>query len=89
MIICTGGSGFLGSHLCDRLLKDGNYVICLDNFYTGHQANIEHLSSNKYFEVIEHDVTNPIKIDVDEIYNFAMIMYTNQRVVVICARGAR
>ncbi len=70
-ILVTGGAGFLGSHLCERLLNEGNEVICLDNFFTGDKKNIEHLLSNHYFEVIRHDVTFPISLEVDEIYNLA------------------
>ena len=70
-ILVTGGAGFLGSHLCDRLLKDGHEVICLDNFFTGNKRNIVHLTNNPYFEVIRHDITMPFFIEVDEIYNLA------------------
>ena len=70
-IIVTGGAGFLGSHLCERLLKEGNYVISIDNFFTGSKENIEHLLDNKNFETIRHDITEPIHIECDEIYNFA------------------
>ncbi|PNX50668.1 MAG: NAD-dependent dehydratase [Thermoplasmata archaeon M9B2D] len=70
-ILVTGGAGFLGSHLCERLLKEGNEVICVDNFFTGDKKNIEHLMSDPYFEVIRHDVTFPLYIEVDEIYNLA------------------
>jgi UDP-glucuronate decarboxylase len=67
----TGGAGFLGSNLCERLLKDGHEVICLDNFFTGHKENIIHLMDNPYFELVRHDVTMPYFIEVDEIYNLA------------------
>lgn len=70
-IMITGGAGFIGSHLCNRLLQEGNEVICVDNFYTGSKRNIEHLLSNPYFEVIRHDVTFPLYTEVDEIYNLA------------------
>jgi len=70
-ILVTGGAGFLGSHLCERLLNDGNDVICLDNFFTGSKANILHLMDRPYFEIIRHDVINPIFLEVDEIYNLA------------------
>ena len=70
-ILVTGGAGFIGSHLCERLLEDGNEVICLDNFFTGRKANISHLLDNKAFELVRHDVTEPILIEVDQIYNFA------------------
>jgi UDP-glucuronate decarboxylase len=70
-ILVTGGSGFLGSHLCERLLAEGGDVICLDNFFTGARRNIEHLLDNKQFELIRHDVTFPIYLEVDEIYNLA------------------
>ncbi|MFA6190732.1 MAG: UDP-glucuronic acid decarboxylase family protein [Sulfurimonas sp.] len=70
-ILVTGGAGFLGSHLCERLLNEGNEVICLDNFFTGDKKNIEHLLNNHYFELIRHDVTFPISLEVDEIYNLA------------------
>ena len=70
-ILITGGAGFLGSHLCERLLNEGNEVICLDNFFTGDKNNILHLVSNPRFEVMRHDVTIPLYIEVDEIYNLA------------------
>jgi len=70
-ILVTGGAGFLGSHLCERLLNEGNEVICLDNYFTGKKQNIIHLLDNPYFELIRHDVTMPFFIEVDEIYNLA------------------
>ena len=70
-ILVTGGAGFLGSHLCERLLADGAIVICVDNFFTGARRNIEHLLDHKHFEVIRHDVTFPLYVEVDEIYNLA------------------
>lgn len=70
-IIVTGGAGFLGSHLCEKLLNERHEVICVDNFYTGRRANIAHLTSNPYFEVIRHDITFPLYAEVDEIYNLA------------------
>ncbi len=70
-ILVTGGSGFLGSHLCERLLSEGNEVICLDNYFTGDKKNIIHLISNPYFELIRHDITTPIFLEVDQIYNLA------------------
>lgn len=70
-ILVTGGAGFIGSHLCERLLKDGHEVICLDNFFTGRKANIAHLCADPMFELIRHDVTLPILIEVDQIYNLA------------------
>lgn len=70
-ILITGGAGFLGSHLCERLLADGHEVICLDNFFTGSKRNIVHLLNNPYFEVIRHDVTEAIDLEVDQIYNLA------------------
>lgn len=70
-ILVTGGAGFIGSHLCERLLNDGNEVICLDNYFTGSKENIIHLLDNPYFELVRHDVTMPFFIEVDEIYNLA------------------
>jgi len=70
-ILVTGGAGFLGSHLCERLLNDGNDVLCLDNFFTGTRENIIHLMDNHRFELIRHDVVEPILLEVDEIYNLA------------------
>lgn len=70
-ILVTGGAGFLGSHLCERLLNEGNEVISLDNYFTGQKRNIVHLLDNPYFEVIRHDVTQPLLLEVDEIYNLA------------------
>lgn len=70
-IIITGGAGFLGSHLCERLLNEGNHIICVDNFFTGSYENIKHLKNNKNFEIIRHDITVPLHIECDEIYNFA------------------
>lgn len=70
-ILVTGGAGFIGSHLCERLLNEGNEVICLDNFFTGRRANVEHLLDSKKFELVRHDVTEPILLEVDQIYNLA------------------
>src|SRR6202166_2482448 len=70
-ILVTGGSGFLGSHLCESLLAEGANVICLDNFFTGSRRNVEHLLDNKHFELIRHDVTFPIYLEIDQIYNLA------------------
>ena len=70
-VLVTGGAGFLGSHLCDRLIADGVTVICLDNFYTGNRLNVAQLFGHPRFELIRHDVTFPIYLEVDEIYNLA------------------
>jgi len=70
-VLVTGGAGFLGSHLCERLLDEGNNVICLDNFFTGQKRNVLHLMDNKFFEIIRHDIVNPILLEVDQIYNLA------------------
>lgn len=69
--LVTGGAGFLGSHLCDRLVKEGNDVICVDNLFTGKKDNIRHLIGNPYFEFIRHDVTQPLFVECDQIYNLA------------------
>ena len=66
-ILVTGGAGFLGSHLCDRLIKEGNDVICVDNLFTGSKDNIRHLLPNPYFEFIRHDVTEPLYVEVDQL----------------------
>ena len=70
-ILVTGGAGFVGSHLCERLLKEGNEVICLDNYFTGAKQNIVHLLENPFFELVRHDITHPYFVEVDEIYNLA------------------
>jgi UDP-glucuronate decarboxylase len=70
-ILVTGGAGFLGSHLCDRLINDGHEVVCLDNLFTGRKENIVHLLSNPRFEFMRHDVVDPFKVEVDQIYNLA------------------
>ncbi|MGA8260659.1 MAG: UDP-glucuronic acid decarboxylase family protein [Arenicellales bacterium] len=70
-ILVTGGAGFLGSHLCERLLRGGHDVLCVDNYYTGSKSNVAHLMDSPYFELIRHDVTFPLYVEVDEIYNLA------------------
>jgi UDP-glucuronate decarboxylase len=70
-ILVTGGSGFLGSHLCERLLTSGANVVCVDNYFTSSRTNIEHLLTQRQFEAIRHDVTFPLYVEVDEIYNLA------------------
>ncbi|MGJ4745743.1 MULTISPECIES: UDP-glucuronic acid decarboxylase family protein [Leptospira] len=70
-VLVTGGAGFIGSHLCERLIQEGNEVICVDNFHTGRKKNVEKLLSNPRFELIRHDITEPIRLEVDQIYNFA------------------
>ena len=76
-ILVTGGAGFLGSHLCDKLLSLGHSVLAVDNFYTGDQKNIAHLRDNRDFELMRHDVTFPLYVEVDEIYNLALKGYEN------------
>jgi len=70
-VLVTGGAGFLGSHLCERLLDRGDEVICLDNFFTGRRRNVEHLLGNRHFELLRHDVVEPVLLEVDRIYNLA------------------
>src|SRR3954469_24960193 len=70
-ILVTGGAGFLGSHLCERLLADGRDVLCVDNFFTGSKQNIAHLTSHTYFELVRHDITFPLYVEVDQILNLA------------------
>ncbi|MFQ5734659.1 MAG: NAD-dependent epimerase/dehydratase family protein, partial [Planctomycetaceae bacterium] len=70
-ILVTGGAGFLGSHLCDRLIARGDDVLCLDNFQTGRKANVAHLLGNPRFELIRHDIVRPVFLEVDRIYNLA------------------
>lgn len=69
--LITGGAGFLGSHLCDRLIQEGHDVLCVDNFFTGSKANVAHLIGNPYFEMMRHDITFPLYVEVDQIYNLA------------------
>src|SRR5260370_38672192 len=70
-ILVTGGAGFLGSHLCERLIGEGHDVICLDNFFTGRRENILHLLNNAHFELLRHDVIEPIFLEVDQVYTLA------------------
>ena len=93
-ILVTGGSGFVGSHLCERLLSEGHEVICVDNFFTSARQNVEHLLDNRRFEIIRHDITFPLYVEVDEIYNLACpaspIHYQHDSVQTIktCVHGA-
>jgi UDP-glucuronate decarboxylase len=70
-VLVTGGAGFLGSHLCERLLESGCEVVCVDNFFTGTKRNVAHLLDHPYFEILRHDITFPLYVEVDEIYNLA------------------
>ncbi len=93
-VLVTGGSGFVGSHLCERLLADGHEVVCIDNFFTSSRQNVEHLLDHKCFELMRHDVTFPLYVEVDEIYNLACpaspIHYQHDPVQTIktCVHGA-
>ena len=70
-VLVTGGAGFLGSHLCERLIADGHNVLCVDNYFTGRKENIAHLLDDSQFEAMRHDVTHPLFVEVDEIFNLA------------------
>src|SRR3954452_16025321 len=92
-ILVTGGAGFLGSHLIDRLLGDGHEILCADNLFTGTKQNIEHLHSHPRFEFLRHDVTFPLFVEIDEIYNLACpaspIHYQQAGVVCVCGQRAQ
>tara|TARA_B000000557_G_scaffold224883_1_gene194664 strand:- start:2715 stop:3650 length:936 start_codon:yes stop_codon:yes gene_type:complete len=94
IILVTGGAGFLGSHLCERLIKEKNQVICLDNFFTGRKCNIKHLIKNPNFELIRHDVVDEIKLEVDEIYHLACpaspvhYQYNPIKTIKTCVQGS-
>jgi len=93
-ILVTGGAGFLGSYLCERLVDQGHYVVCCDNFYTGDKENLEKIVDNKNFEIIRHDITFPLFLEIDQIYNFACpaspVHYQNDPVQTVktCVHGA-
>lgn len=93
-VLVTGGAGFIGSHICEKLIAEGYYVICCDNFYTGSEKNLKNIISNKNFKLINHDITFPIELNVDEIYNFACpaspVHYQNDPVKTVktCVHGA-
>ena len=93
-ILVTGGAGFLGSFLCEKLIKNGHYVVCCDNFYTGNKDNLSEVLDNKSFEIIRHDITFPLFLEIDEIYNLACpaspVHYQNDPVQTIktCVHGA-
>jgi UDP-glucuronate decarboxylase len=70
-VLVTGGAGFIGSHLCERLILQGHHVVCLDNFFTGRPENVQHLLARKRFTLLRHDVCDPLLLDVDQIYNLA------------------
>src|SRR5574338_34778 len=70
-LLVTGGAGFIGSHLCERLIENGHEVLCVDNFFTGTKRNIAHLLDSPFFELLRHDITFPLYVEVDEIYNLA------------------
>ena len=76
-ILVTGGAGFIGSHLCERLVAEGNEVLCLDNFFTGRRENILGLLDNPHFELIRHDVIEPVLLELDQIYNLALSGFTH------------
>ena len=93
-ILVTGGAGFIGSFLCEELIKEGHYVICCDNFYTGNKNNLKKILDNKNFELLRHDITFPLYIEVDQIFNFACpaspVHYQNDPVQTVktCVHGA-
>ena len=93
-VLVTGGAGFIGSFLCESLIKKGHYVICCDNFYTGNKENLKNIYDHKNFELLRHDVTFPLYVEVDEIFNFACpaspIHYQNDPVQTVktCVHGA-
>ena len=93
-VLVTGGAGFIGSYICERLVEEGNYVICCDNFYTGNKNNLVKILDNKDFEILRHDVTFPTYLEVDEIFNFACpaspVHYQNDPVQTVktCVHGA-
>ena|SRR6267142_418406 len=88
-ILVTGGSGFIGSHLCQRLIDQGHEVLCVDNFFTGRRLNIRHLLGNPRFELLRHDVTFPLYVEVDQIYNLACPAHRSTISWILCKRPRR